>query len=594
MMLQDKFGGEAGRPFPPGTTGAHPAGRGLRPLACWLAGLLCVVAGPAFAAPADEVFVVYNLRSAPDSRLVAEHYAKRRGIPENRVLGLALPTTENITRAEFNASLRDPLLAALEERGLLVFDSTLIPAAEGKPGGVAWTPRPTPLRYLVLTYGVPTRITRDATLVEPLQERLPQQLRRNEASVDSELALLPLARAGLPLTGVTRNPVFEAEDGAAINVSKGILMVARLDGPSLNVARDLVDRALSAETNGFWGRAYFDARGLKDGNYAVGDEWILAAAGTARQLGFETRLDTNATTFPATLPLPRIAVYAGWYDQAVSGPFTLPEVDFMPGAVAYHLFSYSARTVHNQSSWVGALLGKGAAVTLGCVDEPYLEGTPNLAVFFDRLLARGFTFGEAAYAAQSGLSWQTIVVGDPLYRPRGRSEDEWSADLTSRRSPLLEWPLLHAANRRLLVPGAEADTSAHLAGLPETRRSPVLRQKLGDLYLATGQSDRAVEQYLEALKLNPGKAQRVELQFAAARLLARLNRPGEALGLWEQFFQENPKYPDLLGFYQEALPVAVAANRSGTARKYEIEIRRLTPKTTNAPAGDPAAAPPGK
>lgn len=552
--------------------------------------------GPAFravaATPGDEVFVVFNLRTAPDSRLVAEHYAKRRGIPESRLLGLNLPTTENITRAEFNASLKAPLLAALEERGLLAFDSTIVPAAEGRPGSVLWTPKPTPLRYLVLTYGVPTRITRDATLVEPFQDRLPQQLRRNEAAVDAELALLPLARAGLPLTGVTRNPVFEAEDGAAINVSKGILMVARLDGPSLNVARDLVDRALNAETNGFWGRAYFDARGLKDGNYAVGDEWILGAAETARRQGFETLLDTNAATFPATLPLPRIAVYAGWYDQAVSGPFTRPEVDFMPGAVAYHLFSFSARTVRNQSSWVGTLLGKGAAATIGFVDEPYLEGTPNLAVFFDRLLARGFTLGEAAYAAQSGLSWQTIVVGDPLYRPRGRSEEELLAELNQRRSPLVEWPLLHAANRRLVASGAVTETIAHLAGQPETRRSAVLRQKLGDLLRADGQSAAAAAEYLEALKLNPSKAQRIELQFAAARLLAQLNRPQEALDLWEQFFKENPNYPELLRFYQEALPVATAANRAGTARKYEIEIRRLTPKATNAPA--PAEPPASK
>ncbi len=551
--------------------------------------------GPAFravaATPGDEVFVVFNLRTAPDSRLVAEHYAKRRGIPQNRLLGLNLPTTENITRAEFNASLKAPLLAALEERGLLAFDSTIVPASEGKAGSVLWTPKPTPLRYLVLTYGVPTRITRDATLVEPFQDRLPQQLRRNEAAVDSELALLPLARAGLPLTGVTRNPVFEAEDGAAINVSKGILMVARLDGPSLNVARDLVDRALNAETNGFWGRAYFDARGLKDGNYAVGDEWILAAAETARRQGFETLLDTNAATFPATLPLPRIAVYAGWYDQAVSGPFTRPEVDFMPGAVAYHLFSFSARTVRNQSSWVGTLLGKGAAATIGFVDEPYLEGTPNLAVFFDRLLARGFTFGEAAYAAQSGLSWQTIVVGDPLYRPRGRSEEERVAELNQRRSPLVEWPLLHAANRRLVASGAATETIAHLAGQPETQRSAVLRQKLGDLLRADGQTAAAATEYLEALKLNPSKAQRIELQFAAARLLAQLNRPQEALDLWEQLFKENPNYPDLLRFYQEALPVATAANRAGTARKYEIEIHRLTPKATNAPAPAEPPAP---
>ncbi len=556
-----------------------------------------MAAVPAHAAtPGEEVFVVYNLRSAPDSRMVAEYYAKRRGVPEKQLLGLTLPTTDNITRAEFNERLKAPLLAALEERGLLTFEATIVPAAEGQPGNVLWTPKPTSLRYLVLAYGVPLRVTRDATLVEPLQDRLPQPLRRNEAAVDSELALLPLSKAGLALAGVTRNPVFEAEDGSQINAGKGILMVARLDGPGMNVARDLVDRAMNAETNGLWGRAYFDARGLTDVNYQVGDQWITAAAQTVRQQGFETLLDTNAATFPASLPLPQIAVYAGWYDQSVSGPFTRPEVDFMPGAIAYHLFSFSARTVRNQSSWVGALLGKGATVTLGCVDEPYLEGTPNLAVFFDRLLNRGFTFGEAAYASQSGLSWQTTVIGDPLYRPMARRAEELATELAQRRSPLVEWALLRAVNLRLLEPQATAATIAQLNALPETKRSSVLRQKLGDLLLADNQPARAAEEYTEALKLNPTKPQRIQLQLAAGRVLAGLNRHEDAVAIWEQFFKENLNYPGLLAFYQEALPVALAASRAGTARKYEIEIRRLTPKTTNnpAPAEPTTAVPPSK
>ena len=32
-----------------------------------------------------------------------------------------------------------------------------------------------------------------------------------------------------------------------------------------------------------------------------------------------------------------IAIYCGWYDASVSGPFALPKVEFMPGAFAYHL-----------------------------------------------------------------------------------------------------------------------------------------------------------------------------------------------------------------------------------------------------------------
>ncbi len=57
---------------------------------------------------------------------------------------------------------------------------------------------------------------------------------------------------------------------------------------------------------------------------------------------------------------------------------------------------------------------------MGCVYEPYLSLTPNVAVFLERFTIGQFTFGEAAWAAQPALSWQTTVVGDPLYRPFGR------------------------------------------------------------------------------------------------------------------------------------------------------------------------------
>jgi hypothetical protein len=51
---------------------------------------------------------------------------------------------------------------------------------------------------------------------------------------------------------------------------------------------------------------------------------------------------------------------------------------------------------------------------MGCVHEPYLSCTPQLPVFAARLIYDRMTFGEAAYAAQPVLSWQTTVVGDPL------------------------------------------------------------------------------------------------------------------------------------------------------------------------------------
>ena len=83
---------------------------------------------------------------------------------------------------------------------------------------------------------------------------------------------------------------------------------------------------------------------------------------------------------------------------------------------------------------------------MGCVNEPYLSVTPNVAAFLARLIAGGFTFGEAAWAAQPALSWQTTVVGDPLYRPFGKNRRQLHAEFARTHDPLIEWSYLRVVN----------------------------------------------------------------------------------------------------------------------------------------------------
>ena len=166
--------------------------------------------------------------------------------------------------------------------------------------------------------------------------------------------------------------------------------------------------------------SYFDLRGITNGAYKLGDDWIRAASESSRVYGFETIVDNNPDLFPDAFPMSQIALYAGWYSWNVWGPFTRPKVEFMEGAFAYHLHSFSATTLRSPfKSWCGPLIAAGATATMGCVDEPFLEGTPNIGVFFDRWLS-GYSFGEAAYICQKTISWQTTVIGDPLYRPFGQ------------------------------------------------------------------------------------------------------------------------------------------------------------------------------
>jgi hypothetical protein len=111
------------------------------------------------------------------------------------------------------------------------------------------------------------------------------------------------------------------------------------------------------------------------------------------------------------------ALYYGWYYPNVAGPFANPDFHFVPGAVAMHIHSFSANTLRDRNAnWVGPLVSHGAAASVGNVYEPYLQLTTHPNILNDRLL-HGFTFAESAYAATEGLSWMSVMVGDPLYRP---------------------------------------------------------------------------------------------------------------------------------------------------------------------------------
>jgi uncharacterized protein (TIGR03790 family) len=554
--------------------------------------VLLATAAPATASSSgSEVVVIYNRNVEPDSRQVAEHYAARRGVPKAQLIGLALPPKETMTRAAFRKDLYRPLVQELEQRGLVQFEQQRLPAQEGAPGGKVRVLTASRVRYLVLAYGVPLRITPDKSLKEPGAEQLPAPLQRNEAAVDNELACLPLLERGALLTGPILNPFHGSTNAAALHPTNGLFLVSRLDGPSRQVAQRLVDLALQAEANGWWGRAYFDVRGLTNTAYVKGDEWIRAAYETARRQGFETVLDERPATFPAWFPMPQIALYAGWYDKDVSGPLGLDSVEFLPGAVAYHLHSFSAQTVREpQSRWVGPFLDRGVTATLGTVAEPYLDLSPNVGIFFTFLISLGCNFAEAAYLAQPVVSWQTTVIGDPLYRPMARPPADLHAALEQQDSEWLPWSHLRVVNLNLANHNPTPDLVPYLETLALTPRSALLSEKLGRLYSAQGKLDPAIAQYRAALRLQPSPQQAVALQLLLIQLLIEQGKSAEALEVYDAFFDANPHYPDLIRFYREALPLARQLRDERRVADYLARVEKLTPPpaaaTTNqSPAG---------
>lgn len=534
--------------------------------------LLGLWLGPVSRCPArdtgESVIVVYN-RNLKESKEVADHYAKLRSVPASQVFGLDLPTKEAITREEYLQNLQRPLTKALVESGIW---GDIVTNANG----ITRLGR-SKIRYAALCYGVPVKVVNDLTVREPNADKIPETLRRTDCAVDSQMCLLSWGEKA-PWMGIVPNRYYGVTNDLYMHPTNGVLLVTRLDGPSAAVAKGLVDKALMAETNGLWGRAYFDARGLTNGPYALGDQWISTSAKLLRQLGFETTLDETAITFTTGYPLSHVAFYAGWYDESVSGPFTRPTVEFVPGAFAYHLHSFSAQVLRSATErWVGPLLAKGVTATMGCVEEPYLGYTPDIHTFFGRLVFFGNTFGEAAYACQNSLSWQVTVVGDPLYQPFWQPTDKLEKQLQARGSDLVAWSNLMEANQNL---AHNADKQVVIKFLQKSafRHSAILQEKVASLFLEQNRFNLAAETYEEVLKVATSPGQRVRVLYALGELRSNYGPDTKAYEAYLTILKENPDYPEKAVVYQKLVPLARRLGKRTDEEGFTKELNKLTGK----------------
>jgi uncharacterized protein (TIGR03790 family) len=364
---------------------------------------IVMAAGRAVAASpeANATVVIYNAAD-PSSVALAKYYAKRREIADDRLIGINPPATEEISRAEYTSTIAAPVTAQLSSRGFWTITG----------GRVTQTK----VRFVALIKGIPLKIRSDGETVVPRTDQPPEIGKRDEASVDSELAVLGLG--AIPPAGVLSNPYYRrftpVMDG---NIDPGLLFVCRLDAPTDITVRNMIDGAISAERDGLWGWAYLDSRGITSGGYAEGDKWISNTGKAMREKGIPVLWDKAPEILPPGYPVTDAAIYYGWYTDSIVGPFADPTFRFRIGAVAVHIHSFSAATLRSSTSgWSGPLLERGAAATVGNVYEPYLTLTTNLDVLQDRLMS-GFTFAESAYCSLRGLSWMNVNLGDPLYRP---------------------------------------------------------------------------------------------------------------------------------------------------------------------------------
>jgi uncharacterized protein (TIGR03790 family) len=356
----------------------------------WRALVPLLAASSALAQGPENVLLVVN-RASPVSMRIGEYYRERRGIPEANVCAIKAPPGETITRRGYDETVARPVAACLKSRGLVE-----------------------KILYIATTLGVPLRIEGGGGR------------EGDQAAVDSELTLLYQDLHGTrhETRGALPNPFFGMRDAPFRHPEFPIYLVCRLAAYNFDEVKGMIDRALVARN---LGRVVID---LKAVNGDLGDEWLR---NTARRLTPErVVLDETAEVLYGQQ---NVIGYAAWGSNDPNRKQRFVRFGWLPGAIVTEFVSTNGRTFvrppdsWNITTWNDAAhlfadspqtlsadyIHEGATGASGHVFEPYLSMTPRPDLLFPAYLG-GRTLAESYYLAIPALSWQNIVIGDPLCR----------------------------------------------------------------------------------------------------------------------------------------------------------------------------------
>jgi uncharacterized protein (TIGR03790 family) len=247
------------------------------------------------------------------------------------------------------------------------------------------------------------------------------QYKEADASVDSELQLVWWDRESYLVSERLPNPYHYRyqQPNKAIPILLPVVMTSRIDAGTAEIAKQIIDKAIDAETNGLTGYAYFDARGLKadDKSFGQYDQSLRDAADLLDdESSLKVKLDNRDKTWSEPGDAPDAALYCGWYRlRHYEDAFT-----FKTGAVGYHIASEEAVSLHDpeEKGWCKNALDHGITATLGAVAEPYLDTFPLPLEFFGLLLTQHYSLVEVYALTSEFMSWRMMLIGDPLYRPK--------------------------------------------------------------------------------------------------------------------------------------------------------------------------------
>jgi uncharacterized protein (TIGR03790 family) len=548
--------------------------------------LILLCGCPLFSQTAENVLLVMN-EASPLSMEVGLYYSQKRGIPHTNLLRIKTIVDDSISREDFESQIEAPIASWLS--GNFAQDRIL---------------------YIVLTRGIPLRISgtsgKNATT----------------ASVDSELALLyrkMVSGKRLPSAGRIENPYFLGNTSLSqakkfSHEDQDIYLVTRLDGFSDGDIRGLIDRGISPSREG---KILLDAKGLSTGK---GDSWLQAAADVLTQMGFEDRVTLDSTE-KALTGMSQVLGYYSWGSNDPALQMRHFDLEFVPGALAGMFVSSDARTFSepppdwnvgssddpnarfagSPQSLSGDLIRAGVTGVAGHVAEPFLEATIRPDILFPAYMS-GFNLAESYYLSMPYLSWQTVVVGDPLCGPF-RAESLTSEEIDRGLDPDTELPasfglrrlrslsveaykrsgvhpdtvkLIVQSEARLAKGDREGARESLEAAVSRDSRLPAPQVVLAGLYEAAGEYEKAIPHYRRLLELLPDSP---AIMNSLAYALARQNNIGEALPLAERAHKlgkGNPTFSHVLGWIYHL------AGQNDRAAQLLEEVVRSAPQNPEA------------
>lgn len=331
---------------------------------------------------AEGVLVVINIDSEASAKIGQAYHALRQ-VPEENICFIRCSSEEVIDRREYDEQVRLPVLRHILDHGL------------GRK-----------LTFIVTTSGIPLKIA-------PGIERDGIQ---TMASLDSELALIGL---DYRLEGPVRNPYLH-RDERFDSTRMDYYLVARLDGPNPEDVIARIRDGITVEKDQSFGARGFARFDLHPEETSLGERLNSSIQHLyrtmRRQERFMGRIEPPENT---TLRLFRedaginTFFFSGWEEEEYE-----PKVfSWVQGAIAVPLDPVTASTMRDaEKSWIAAAVQAGVTGSIGNIADPGELGRPSVAGLFEYIRA-GYTWGEAAYMCVPYLSWQTVVIGDPLYAP---------------------------------------------------------------------------------------------------------------------------------------------------------------------------------